>query len=312
MSDSDRLDFVAYLEPREATARWYEDILHQLWRYGLSFSPPSQKILNWQEELVYQPGRFIAGTNYENPEARPPLIQWAEDATRSGSGNLYAYDKHFRLFLTLQPQASQTSSNPDTPKTLGRIEISYDRVFLNPEHSSTEDLLPLYLQTWFAHIHWAEVCCTLFQPLYALSYQQDDIRYEESHAPGNADKASEDPLLKMLEKVHSKLLILVPSLEQTRLQYFSPHLLTVEEEQALVRQPDQFSEYLPTGGLLIIPRAEPFSYGFGLAHNLYNQSREIFERDDREENGEDEKERGHLLERGNALFDLYRRKLGSG
>ena len=298
MSDNDQLDFVAYVEPQVATVRWYQDVLYKLWQHGLSFSRRAQKPLSWEEELRQQPEYFIAGSSQEQSQPQRSLAQWLDEAAATGSATLYAYDKDLEMRLSLQPGGSETL------KRSGMIGISYYRADLNPEEVPTGALLPSYLQVWFAHLHWAELCCVLFNPLYALSYQQGDILpLEVLKRDSGDDRPVEDPSLRMYEKARKALSIVAPPLERVWLQYFSPHLLTEEEERSLLRQPYQFSEYLPGGGLLVVPREEPFHYGFGLAHDFWNQMREAAEQE------EDTEKVDRLMEYTNMLFDVYRRLL---
>ncbi len=312
MPDSDYLYFEAHFEPRESTAGWYREVLYQLWRHGMSFALDWRRGLTWEETLEYHPEFAIAGNGAAQPQrASRPLAQWIEEAAMNGSLTLDVYDNGLRLLLTLEPRGRRSSREPDALKTLGRLKITYDRVYLNTDHDDPHDILPRSQQTWVAHIHWAEICCMLLKPLYEISYQQADVvPYEVIYRGRDRSERleQEEPLLKMLKKVREKLSVNVPRLVRTRLQYFSPQLLTEGEEQSLQRHPYVFSEYLPTGGLMVIPRAEPFYYGFGIAHTFLNRAREVYEHAE-QEGDEADREGDRLSERGNALLDVYRELL---
>jgi hypothetical protein len=286
MIDTDSLHFVAYLEPRESTVKWYREVLYQLWRHGLSFATNWPQVETWEEELDYQP-----------PLTQQPLTQRIEEAATSGELYLDAHDRHLRLSLILEPQGRPFATELDTLNTLGRFRIIYDGVFLYTDYDDPQDILPRSQQTWVAHIHWAEVCCMLLKPLYAVSYQQRDQVGEISFVDGEREHI-ETPLLEQ------KRPNLGPLLTETRLQYFSPQLLTEGEERSLQRQPYVFSEYLPTGGLMVIPRTEPFYYGFGIVNAFRKRAYEMYGQS-KQEGDEADQRADRLIERVDALFDVY-------
>jgi hypothetical protein len=260
--------------------------------------------LTWEEELQQQPRFFVIGNEHHAQQPQRTLAQWLEDAATAGSCTLSIYDKGYENLLTLQPQPDPASKEPHPLKTLGKIEITYERAYMNPEKNRPHEMLPLYLQTWATHIHWAEVICMLFKPLYALSYQQEDLKLD--FLDSEEGQYIEEPLLA------NKLPYLTPMLIRTGLQYFGPQLLTERHEWVLRPKPFEFTETLPTGGRIIVPRHEPFDYGYGIGQQLVNKGRELYGEEGDEIDEEKEAEGERIIARGNAIMDMTRKILKQG
>ncbi len=291
----DGLYFTAYFEPRAATTEWYTKILHAFWLYGLSYQPylsTNKQAIGWEEQLQTTPG--FAGFGIEGEEFDGTVQQWLEKVSQYGRGTLEVYDRNLPIQMTLQPNAQFPMRVSKPLQTLGKLELYYDSAYLNPDKSSKDVELP-FLQAWHNHLHWAETSCRILQPLYAFSYMYGNLRDEYYLDDAGEHEQIEVPLLQQ------QLPDLSTMLGREALQYLGPALVQKQKEQVqrMTQHVHTWSQYLPTGGVMLVPALEPFRYGFGIAHYYSNLSRESYRQKEDEEGD-------RQLERANALFDLYR------
>lgn len=299
MATTDQLYFTAYIRPETSTTIWFHDVLHKFWQYGLSYrrQAPMDKTLRWEEELEQLLEFAVIGSVPQNQTQT--LAQWMEQATMAGSGSLYAYDKDLEIIITLQPDKLSNKTEIDKPESiLGKITFRYERSFLNKNHGSIRDPLPLYLQTWQAHVHWAEVCCTLLSPIYGFSYQEGWKLREHSSFRRCEHIDIEQRLLAR------ELPVLSALVSQSGLQYFGRQILNDQRERELTHHAYHLTTFLPTGGLLFISPTEPFHYGYGLGYNFTNRATQAYEDEEQNEEIGD-----RFAERGTALIDRYRQFL---
>lgn len=286
--------FRAYFEPQAANIGWYSDILSKFWHYGLRYHPypennPQQsQAWTWEEELQAHPQSLYLG---ESQPCEDTLGKWLEQVPLHVQGSLSAYDRWVHMFLTLRPHAHVSSEAIHPLEKLGKIEITYNEGLLRKEGPSSSYPLPLFLQVWYAILHWSNVCCQIVQPLYACGFYEDDGPAVGFWYHQGEHDCIEQPLLQ------GKAPDLTQLVKYPMIQYFSPQLTpttdtswtsTSGQEQAQgteqgpalsaptfpTWQPNTWYQNMPGGGVMQVRIAPPFHYGLGLAYNYLNLARE--------------------------------------
>jgi hypothetical protein len=263
--------FTAYFEPQPAEASWYSHVLSQFWHYGLRYHPyPGEdaerlQARTWKEELQTHPQYLYLG---ESQPCRDSLEQWLEQVPLYVQGSLSAYDRWVHILLTLKPNAQGPSQAMHPLEKLGKIEMSYDAGHFHMEGPSSSDPVPLFLQVWYAILHWSNVCCRIVQPLYACGFYENDGPAEGFwHDQGEHDYI-EQPLLQ------GKLPDLAAQIKRPMIQYISPQFMESWGVSALLKHPNAWNQNMPDGGVMHVRPAFPFHYGLGLAYNYLNLARE--------------------------------------
>jgi hypothetical protein len=180
------LHVTLYMERRPLTEEWLHTFLFRLWERGLHYNYDyAAAPLTWDEELNV----LVDGVDIDVYKG-VPLRDTIQRIVAAGAGLITVYDKEVALELFVDPSGVPDDFEPryfepdelealyNFPKRFGQVGISINGPYFDKERQipllrelpTGAYMLAPYQQIMWAGIHWMEVLCEEFHPIFAVGY----------------------------------------------------------------------------------------------------------------------------------------------
>lgn len=256
MSEHQGLRFEICLEPRQATTEWLTNLLHRLWKRGLSYSHQPVAEPTWQMEL----DASSCQASTKEGVVSGSLRQCVDRLIEARGGLLSVFADSLQMTVGLD---SYTWEPPADGKWARWLSLSIERVAVDPifaDIAAAEQ--GAYLRAYSICVHWSAVLCELTQAWYGFGYNpRDGVR---------DDRGLSTYLLSAHEEIAAgKLPNLRRWLKDDGIQYIAPRMASQDNLTGYLGEPGCRLQRLRNGGLFIVPLMLPFVEEDALAYQHF-------------------------------------------